>query len=137
MGHPRAGELLADDLRQWQYEPQLQQATDAVRQYLSNVQETSSLYDLWLSALPKLHADLSNEPGFPELMRTRPWQLKQLHTQLGSWAELRHTGILYVKQSYTRRGECDFPASYVEPYPEFYARIGQLARQTVRSPRTS
>jgi hypothetical protein len=131
LGHPRANELLAGDLQQWQYEPQLRQATDLMTRHLSAVDDNSSIYDLWLAALPTLHADLSAQPFFPEVMRTRPWQLKQLQTELSSWAELRHTGILYVKQSYTRNEECDYPSGYVEPYPEFYARIGKLARQTV------
>lgn len=132
LGNVRAKELLADDLREWRYEPQLQQATDVASRHLSAVTDQSSIYDLWLSTLPTLHADLSAQHFFPEVMQTRPWQLKQLHTELGSWAELRHAGILYVKQSYTRNEECDYPAGYVEPYPEFYAGIARLAGQTAQ-----
>ncbi|HEX4149399.1 MAG TPA: DUF3160 domain-containing protein, partial [Pirellulales bacterium] len=131
LGNPQALELLADDLRQWKYEPQLRQATAAVAQHLGNVQDDASLYDLWLSALCTLHDAPAEHAFFPEVMRERPWQLKQLQTQLASWSELRHASILYAKQSYTRSKECDYPAGYVEPYPDFYAGIRRLAQQTM------
>jgi hypothetical protein len=53
-----------------------------------------------------------------------------LSTQLASWAELRHDTILYAKQSYTTGASCEFPDAYVDPYPEFYAKLGGIA-QTV------
>jgi len=65
-------------------------------------------------------------------MRTAAWQRKQLQTQLGSWAELRHDTILYAKQSYTAYPDCEYPAGYVEPYPEFYARIKFFAEEAGR-----
>ncbi|HET9959340.1 MAG TPA: DUF3160 domain-containing protein, partial [Polyangiaceae bacterium] len=49
-------------------------------------------------------------------------------TQLGSWAELRHDNILYGKQSYTGSVLCEYPTGYVEPYPEFYQRLGEVMR---------
>ena len=55
------------------------------------------------------------------------WGRRVLGTQLASWAELRHDTLLYAKQSYTGGAGCEFPDAYVDPYPEFYARIGELA----------
>jgi hypothetical protein len=52
-----------------------------------------------------------------------------LHTQLASWAQLRHDNILYVKQSVTAMPACEYPAGYVEPYPAFYSAVGDYARQ--------
>ncbi|MGL1562999.1 DUF3160 domain-containing protein, partial [Vibrio parahaemolyticus] len=46
-----------------------------------------------------------------------------------SWAQLRHDTILYAKQSYTmtkERSAVNRPRpvqGYVEPVPEFYARL--------------
>jgi hypothetical protein len=59
---------------------------------------------------------------------------------LGSWAELRHDTILYAKQVYAEMGgdpkgpppEPLPPKGYVEPVPEFYARLAALAAMTCR-----
>ena len=58
---------------------------------------------------------------------TEHWGRRVLGTQLASWAELRHDTLLYAKQSYTGGATCEFPDAYVDPYPEFYARVGELA----------
>jgi uncharacterized protein DUF3160 len=62
-------------------------------------------------------------------MRSQAWARKQLQAQLGSWSELRHDTILYVKQSYTMGELCEYPTGYVEPYPEFFARVALFAEQ--------
>lgn len=60
------------------------------------------------------------------------WNLKSLSSSLGTWAELRHDTILYLKQSYAEKGGCDDlePTyrkkelkqliSYIEPNEEFF-----------------
>jgi hypothetical protein len=70
-------------------------------------------------------------------MQTRAWQEKELQTALASWTELRHDTILFAKQSYTagtgawglvpRRKPV---VGYVEPVPEFYARLLALTEMT-------
>ena len=85
----------------------------------------SSVYTRWLGTLRAL----STVPEGAATPRTTGWQARTLSTQLGSWAELRHDTILYVKQSYTSGVTCDFPDAYVDPYPEFYRQIGELAAQ--------
>jgi hypothetical protein len=85
-----------------------------------------SLYTRWLGALRSLSPDAAAPPaGAPA---TDAWQRRVLAAQLGSWAELRHDTILYVKQSYTAGAVCEFPDAYVDPYPEFYARLGDFAQ---------
>jgi hypothetical protein len=64
-------------------------------------------------------------------MQSRAWQQKQLQAQLASWAELRRDTILYAKQSYME-STCEYPSGYVEPYPEFYARIRALTSDIAR-----
>ena len=63
-------------------------------------------YTLWLRTLRDLLTNRAAEPQaarYPDWWNTPAWQTKQLNAGLGSWAELRHDTILYVKQSYTVR----------------------------------
>jgi len=129
LGNPEAVGLLTDDLRSWKYAPQLLAARDAVTAHFARPDGSRGVYDFWLTALRALHDDMADQKNFPEVMRTKTWRLKQLNAQLAAWAELRHDTILVVKQSYTRNEECDYPAAYVEPYPELYSRLGALANR--------
>jgi hypothetical protein len=84
-----------------------------------------SLYTRWLGALRSLSPQ--NGAALPSIAQTAAWQNRMLSTQLASWAELRRDTILYIKQSYTSGNSCQFPDAYVDPYPEFYAKLGSLA----------
>ncbi len=130
LGNPEAASLLDGELQRWNYAPQLLAARDFTAAYMARPAGQRNVYDLWLAALCTLHADMSGQKKFPEVMRTRAWGRKQLNAQLASWAELRHdAGILFVKQSYTRNEECSYPAAYIEPYPELYSRLANLAQR--------
>jgi len=83
-----------------------------------------NLYTNWLDALRELSNPLPNE--VPAVMQSANWQIKQMNTQLASWAELRHNTLLYAKQSYTMSASCFYPTGYVEPYPRFYRKVGAL-----------
>jgi hypothetical protein len=71
-------------------------------------------------------------------MRMEPWQDKGLHTALGSWSQMRHDTILYVKESATITLGLDLPVmeapppGYVEPQAEFLARLASLNAMTRR-----
>jgi hypothetical protein len=95
----------------------------------------ANLYNLWLSSLRALSpaSDVSQPAnlGMPEVTGTQGWGRRILNTQLGSWAELRHDTLLYAKQSYTGVPECGYPDAYVDPYPEFYAKLRLFAEQGV------
>ena len=92
-----------------------------------------NLYWAWLYTLKPLLEQFGE--GYPTFMHTQAWHDKELQTALASWTELRHDTILYAKQSYT-----PMPASvppepkpvvgYVEPVPEFYARMLALTSMT-------
>jgi len=83
---------------------------------------------------------LLKEPGagYPAFMQNQAWLDKSMNTVLGSWAELRHDTILYAKQAYAEMGgggkgpppQPIPPKGYVEPVPEFYARLAALAAMT-------
>lgn len=88
-----------------------------------------NLYFNWLYTLVPL-LEVKGE-GYPMFMRNQAWIDKGLNTALGSWAELRHDTILYVKQSepygYGSSPVPDMVRGYVEPEPEVYARLAALA----------
>ncbi|KUO39094.1 MAG: hypothetical protein AVW05_02075, partial [Hadesarchaea archaeon DG-33] len=92
-----------------------------------------NMYWSWLYALKALLIEPGE--GYPTFMQTHAWQDKELNTALASWAELRHDTILYAKQSYTPWMGIPEPkpvVGYVEPVPEFYARILALTKMTSR-----
>jgi len=94
-----------------------------------------NLYWSWLYSLQPLLKDYGE--GYPTFMQTDAWQDKELSTSLASWTELRHDTILYAKQSYTMV-ETAMPTppeekpvvGYVEPVPDFYARLLALTKMT-------
>jgi hypothetical protein len=94
-----------------------------------------NLYWSWLYSLQPLLKDYGK--GYPTFMQTDAWQDKELSTSLASWTELRHDTILYAKQSYTVV-ETAMPmppeekpvVGYIEPVPDFYARLLALTKMT-------
>lgn len=137
LGNDHAASLLQGELERWPYAPQLA----GIRKLIDRTPEeswNSSLYNLWLGSLRELSA--GSEPagaaaateaapeqtagsGLPKVALTEAWGRRLLNTQLGSWAQLRHDTLLYVKQSYTDGSDCEFPDAYVDPYPEFWASL--------------
>jgi uncharacterized protein DUF3160 len=85
-----------------------------------------SLYNVWLAAIRTL-SQSGRAEGVPAFMKTGAWQQEKMTTQLASWAELRHDNLLYGKQSYTGGFTCTYPSVYVEPIPDFYARLYEFA----------
>lgn len=90
----------------------------------------SSFYTSWLSALRTLSPQASEQQdGLPTVARSEAWGRRLLSTQLSSWAQLRHNNVLYVKQSYTSGAACEYPDAYVEPYPDFFLKVVELAER--------
>ena len=125
LGNDRAVTHLADELKTYGYEGHLA----ALRQQVDGLSPsfwTAPVYNQWLRLIRALNAP-TTAGTYPQAMRTAAWADKVLHTQLASWAQLRHDNSLYVKQSVTAMAVCEYPAGYVEPYPEFYAALYALA----------
>jgi hypothetical protein len=128
LGSDRAWELLDDQKHFEQYIEQMESLWQSVANMTAS-EWTHNLYYLWLySLLPLL-----NDPGdgYPMFMQSEAWVDKQLMTSLGSWTELRHDTILYVKQSYSVVPTGILPpeekiVGYVEPVPRVYARLAAL-----------
>jgi hypothetical protein len=136
MGSDRAYTIL-EELGETSYEnypEQMQKMRDWTGS-LSADEWTETLYNGWLYMLQPLIA-VPGE-GYPQFMQSEAWLDRQLSTSLGSWAELKHDTILYAKQAYAEMGGGGyFPPlpkeaqGYVEPVPEFYARLSALAAMT-------
>jgi len=117
------------------YDKQLKQLKDDFAAFTEE-DWNRNLYWSWLYALKPLLEKYGK--GYPTFMQTEAWQDKELNTALASWAELRHDTILYAKQSYTPTlamapGPPPPPkplVGYIEPVPEFYARMLDLTRMT-------
>ncbi|MDY0355092.1 MAG: DUF3160 domain-containing protein [Sedimentisphaerales bacterium] len=132
LGSRQALHILIDEgdtdyVNYWRRFGQLKDEFDA----LSAADWNANLYWSWLYSLRALLGDLPE--GYPNFMRTDAWRRRSLNAALASWTELRHDTILYAKQSYTfgRSARPNTPPpGYVEPVPEFYARLLTLARMT-------
>lgn len=122
--------LLERELQTWNYSGSLMACRQFIAQQPSDFWD-QSLYSMWIDSLRALHVDLTEQPRAPTVMKTELWQRKQLKAQLASWSELRHDTLLYAKQSYGVPG-CVFPDGYVEPYPQFFARLKDLAEKASR-----
>lgn len=102
---------------------------------LTTAEWTETLYTTWLYTFQPLLAEPGD--GYPQFMQSDAWLDKQLNTSLGSWAELKHDTILYAKQVYAELGggssaPVPLPArGYVEPVPEFFARLEALTTMTL------
>ena len=126
LGNPRARTHLQSELSTYQYTPQLETLSQTIAELPAEFWQTP-IYNQWLGLIRTLN-ESSTGDSYPQAMRTAAWADKILQTQLGSWTQLRHDNILYVKQSFTTEEvPCEYPAGYVEPYPDFYAALGQLA----------
>ncbi len=101
----------------------------ALRAEYAKGKPDGDLYQRWLWVLRGLVEPA--EDGAPAFMRKEPWERKQLNAALGSWAELRHDTILYIKQSYSsmaRMAVMEPPErhAFVEPYPKVFHRLAAM-----------
>jgi hypothetical protein len=137
MGSERAYQIL-DEMGETDYAnyPEQMEKMRAWTSGLSAADWTETLYNTWLYSFYPL-LDVPGE-GHPAFMHSAAWLDKQLNTVLGSWAELKHDTILYAKQAYAELGGGPPPPpplpprGYVEPVPEFYARLAGLTAMTLQ-----
>ncbi|MBN1871185.1 MAG: DUF3160 domain-containing protein [Candidatus Omnitrophica bacterium] len=135
LGSERAREIIAEvgDDKYIGYEESLEKLIETFGEF-TDADWNKNLYWSWLYSLKALLKE-SGE-GNQTFMQTEAWQDKQLNACLASWAELRHDTILYAKQSYTMEAgsipvQPPRVVGYVEPVPEFYARLITLTNMTM------
>ncbi len=125
LGNNASAQLLVAELEEFQYSPHLAGVRYLVDAYDSEFWN-STIYNGWLNAIRKLNPP-TVRTIYPSFMQTAAWWQQKMNTQLGSWTELRHDNILYAKQSYSGGWMCSYPHCYVEPVPELFSAIKQLA----------
>lgn len=101
----------------------------------------SNLYTSTLWTVSGLFSWISgNHSVLPQFMQSPLWDAKTLLTGAGFWTELRHTSLLYAKQSFAEKGGggddvCDLrkvpeaAKGYVEPQAEAYDRLYYAAQR--------
>lgn len=136
MGSDRAYAIL-DEMGETEYAnyPEQMEKMQVWVDGLTTEDWTETLYTTWLYTFEPLLAEPGE--GYPQFMQNEAWLDKQLNTSLGSWAELKHDTILYAKQVYAELGGGGgapvplLARGYVEPVPEFYARLEALTTMTL------
>ncbi len=126
LGNDQAAFLLRDELSSSGYAPNLAKARQLV-DWHDDAFWSSNLYSSWLGALRELSPAKQDMSALPAVARTESWGRRLLNAQLASWAELRHDTLLYAKQSYTGTPSCEYPDGYVDPYPEVFKRLKDMA----------
>jgi hypothetical protein len=110
---------------------------DEVVADLKRVQEVewySSVGTAWLKLLGTLPQTFG--PGYPRYMQGKLFPIKQLQTWLGSYAELKHDTLLYVKQNFAEGGNGSdekappVPKGFVEPNMAFWQELARLVDYT-------
>lgn len=101
---------------------------------LAAVERARPLFEkpgLYGEILPCLGALLDPvEPEAPSVFHSAQWRRKSMQTALAGWAQLRHAWVLHTKITVDYLGGTLTDPGFVEPDPEFFARLGQLARSS-------
>jgi hypothetical protein len=92
--------------------------------------DDSSLYANYLNAVAVLLD--GPEPDAPAFMKSPAWQIKCCGTALAGWAQLRHTWVLQGKLNVHYACANFTPPGFVEPEPQFFRKMAQLAGKTGR-----
>lgn len=125
LGNDAAVQLLSSELEAYNYSTNLASLRYLIDNY-DNDFWNGTIYNMWLNTIRTLNPPKERN-NLPLFMQTAAFWQEKINTQLASWAQLRHDNILYSKQSYTGGVSCTFPYVYVEPIPEFYRNLNQLA----------
>ena len=94
----------------------------------------SSVGTAWLKLLGTLPHTFG--PGYPLYMQGKLFPRKQLQTFLGSYTELKHDTLLYVKQNFAEQGDGGdenrppVPKGFVEPNMAFWQELARLVDYT-------
>ncbi|MGO8761417.1 MAG: DUF3160 domain-containing protein [Desulfobaccales bacterium] len=101
---------------------------------VKDVEWYSSVGAAWLKLLGTLPQTFG--PGYPRYMQGKLFPVKQLQTFLGSYAELKHDTLLYVKQNFAEAGDGGdekvppVPKGFVEPNLAFWQELQRLVAYT-------
>lgn len=97
------------------------------RSFGQNRVKEKSVSTLWVEALRELSKPAANVAS---TFQSQEWKLRLMNTQIASYTQLRHDTVLYAKQSVTMGTRCEYADGFVDPYPEFWSRMQELATKT-------
>jgi hypothetical protein len=113
--------------------PGLEKALNSLQQNMSNIKDDYWFSTYYTNILYQIRTQAVFENGAGFYFTEKPgWNLKAMNSAHGTWAELRHDTILYVKQSYAENaGGGDWeptfrtkplpkPVPYIEPNVPFW-----------------
>lgn len=95
---------------------------------LQDLTSKTNLYRQYLNVLRAL-VD-APEDDAPDFMKNAAWKIKSCNTVLAGWAQLRHAWALQAKRIVHYAGIMEAPPGFVEPEPEFFSRMADLAGTT-------
>jgi len=128
-GSKTADRLLKSDYSKY---AGLEKVLNSLQQNMTNVKDDYWLSTYYTNILYQIRTQAVFENGAGFYFTEKPaWNLKAMNSAHGTWAELRHDTILYVKQSYAEnaggRWEPTFrtkplpePVPYIEPNVPFW-----------------
>ncbi len=129
LGNSASAQLLQPEIDKYKYATNLAGLRYLIDSYGNDFWD-NSIYNLWLNSIRSLNPPAERN-NLPTYMQTAAWWQQKINSQLSSWTELRHDNILYAKQSYTGMVSCSYPYGYVEPIPQFYKAMNNLAIKTI------
>jgi hypothetical protein len=103
-------------------------------QKVKEVEWYGSVGAAWLKLLGTLPRTFG--PGYPRYMQGKLFPIKQVQTFLGSYTELKHDTLLYVKQNFAEAGDGSdekvppVPKGFVEPNLAFWQELQRLVAYT-------
>lgn len=86
------------------------------------------IYIHYLRVLEALFLPVAEEA--PQFAHGEAWAAKNCQTALAGWAQMRHTFTLQAKIAKHYLGLVELPPGFVEPNPEFFARMARLVDKT-------
>ncbi len=92
--------------------------------------ETEGFYNQYLKCIAALLDQA--EPDAPDFISGQAWKTKSCSTALSGWAQSRHSWALQTRQTVhgISSSSENLPSGFVEPEPEFFARLGELIEHT-------
>jgi hypothetical protein len=106
--------------------PDIRERRLGILEQMASVLPDVGLYDQYLSCLGSL-AD-TVEPDAPLFMFTDAWEIKNCNTVLSGWVQAHRIPQTPMPPETARGTEVygALPQGFVEPEPEFFARLGEL-----------
>jgi hypothetical protein len=127
LGSIRARELLDTYYQPCKLWPGYEENFQRMKEKISKLKEDdwmSNMYNGWLYTITSIQQSFEDIEGAPMFMKNTSWTDKSISSALGSYAELKHDTVLYVKQPIAECGGFEYTYHhYVEPNVNVYCKL--------------